>query len=172
MHHRPWFKPRSAEEQSPRNVADQQKLLYINAMAKSGPIIIVEDDKDDQDTLRDALRELGTPNKLIFFDKCITALEYLKTTTEQPFIILSDVNLPAMSGLEFKRKIDGDPELRQKSIPFVFLSTAAQKEVVNEAFTTLTVQGFFKKGDSLNKVKTELSLMLDYWKSSRHPNTE
>jgi CheY-like chemotaxis protein len=141
-------------------------------MAKSGPIVIVEDDKDDQDTLRELLQELGTPNTLVFFDRCNPAFDYLKTSPEQPFIIISDINLPGMSGLDLKRKIDADPKLRQQSIPFVFLSTAASKETVTEAYTTMTVQGFFKKNDSMKKFKAELATVLDYWRLCRHPNAE
>src|SRR5213082_1003520 len=111
-------------------------------MPQSGPIVIVEDDKDDQDVVRDILKEIGISNELIFFDKPQPALLFLKTSLEQPFLILSDVNLPQQSGVEFKRQIDTDSVLRAKSIPFVFFSTSVDKKTVDTTYKEMTVQGF------------------------------
>ena len=113
-------------------------------MAKSGPILIVEDDIDDQEIYSEILNHLGVDNKLIFFSLASQALEYLQTTNEKPFVILCDINLPVMNGIAFKQHIDYDPYLRNKSIPFIFFSTSAEKSQVNKAYTELTVQGFFK----------------------------
>lgn len=61
-----------------------------------------------------------------------------------PLIILCDINLPGQTGLQFKKQIDNDDELRQQSIPFVFISTNASREPVTEAYTKMTVQVFSK----------------------------
>ena len=141
-------------------------------MAKSGPIIVVEDDPDDKDILEDVLKDLSIANSLIWFTNGPAAFHYLKTTSEQPLIILSDVNLPIQSGIEFKRQIDADSELRQKSIPFVFFSTSIDQAAVNEAYTKMTVQGFFQKPSSYEEVKNVIKLIVEYWKICRHPNSE
>src|SRR5690242_13271426 len=120
---------------------------------KPGPVVITEDDTDDKDVLEGILKELGIPNKLVWFTNSEDAFHYLKTTTEIPFIIFSDVNLPGHNGMDFKRRIDEDDELRRKSIPFVFYSTVASQQVVNEAYTQMTVQGFFKKSDSYEETR-------------------
>src|SRR5438128_12335559 len=101
-------------------------------MAKGGPVINVEDDADDEGIFKVVLKELNLTNKVITFTQTKDAFHYLKTTTDQPFIIFSDVNLPGQSGLDFKREIDSDSELRQKSIPFVFYSTSIYKKAVTE----------------------------------------
>jgi len=137
---------------------------------KNGPIIIVEDDPDDQTIFEDIIKELDIPNKLIFFNHSSDAFKYLKTSAEQPFIIFSDVNLPGQSGIEFKRKIDDDPQLRKKSIPFIFYSTSVNQRAVNEAYTEMTVQGFFKKGNSYSEIKTDLQMIFNYWSQCKHPN--
>ena len=49
-------------------------------MNKRGPIIIIEDDTDDQDILAEIFQELSYKNKLIFFKDGIEALEYLVNT--------------------------------------------------------------------------------------------
>lgn len=66
-------------------------------MAISGPIIIVEDDEDDMTFYKDALDELGYQNKPIYFRDARKALDYLKQTSVQPFIIFVDMNLPGMN---------------------------------------------------------------------------
>lgn len=137
---------------------------------KSGPIVIVEDDVDDKDLLTEILNDLNIKNKLIWFNRSDYAIQYLLTSKEQPFLIISDVNMPGKNGLEFKKQIDSDPELRKKSIPFIFYSTAAQQEDVNIAYLQMTVQGFFKKGNSYSDTKKQIKLIIDYWKNCWHPN--
>ena len=63
-------------------------------MNKRGPIIIIEDDIDDQDILADIFKELNYDNKLIFFADSVQALEYLTSTDIEPFLVLSDINMP------------------------------------------------------------------------------
>jgi CheY-like chemotaxis protein len=140
-------------------------------MAKSGPIIIVDDDIDDQEMLEEVMRDLKVSNKLIYFKMGEEAFKFLKATSEQPFIIFCDVNLLGQSGIEFKRHIDSDKQLRQKSIPFVFYSTSVNQGDVNEAYTKMTVQGYFKKATSYEAMKRTIALILNYWAECRHPNT-
>ena len=139
---------------------------------KSGPIIVIDNDVDDQEVFEEVLKSLHVTNELVLFTNCDDGLTYLKTTPDQPFVIFCDVNLPGLSGLEFKRKIDNDPQLRKKSIPFVFYSTSVDQKTVNEAYTQMTVQGFFQKKNSIEETKDMVQLILDYWSECRHPNTK
>ena len=137
---------------------------------KSGPIVLIDDDIDDQEVFADILKELEVLNTLICFDNSKAGLEYLTKTTDQPFLIFCDVNLPGEKGTEFKRQIDADPALRKKSIPFVFYSTAINQDVVNEAYTEMTVQGFFQKKSSYDAIRENIRLIIAYWKECQHPN--
>ncbi len=139
-------------------------------MTKDGPIILIEDDKDDKEMFEKILAELGASNKTVWFRNCEDAFNFLKTTTEKPFLILSDINLPKLSGIECKRQMDADPELRKKSIPFVFFSTSSNESLVEEAYTKMTVQGFFQKADSYDRLKSDIKLIMDYWSICKHPN--
>jgi CheY-like chemotaxis protein len=140
-------------------------------MSKPGPIIIVEDDRDDEEMLKEVFQELMIPNEIKFFRTCYSLLDYLLVTTDQPFIIISDINLPVMSGVELKKKINENEYLRKKSIPFVFLTTSSNAYAVEQAYEMM-VQGYFVKPNTVNGIKEMVGLIIDYWKRCRHPNTK
>ena len=139
-------------------------------MFKNGPIIIIEDDADDQELLKEVFRELQVSNILKFFDSCAHALIYLVASMEKPFLIISDINLPAMSGLEFCKKITESESLKMKSIPFVFLSTTSDQGVIKQAYQ-MFVQGFFVKPGSIQELKETIRMILDYWNLCRRPSS-
>ncbi|HEY0047148.1 MAG TPA: response regulator [Flavobacterium sp.] len=139
-------------------------------MSRLGPIVIVEDDRDDKEIFESILEDLEVENRVEWFLDADSAYEYLKNTKEHIFIIFSDVNLPGKSGLEFKLRVDLDPDLRKASIPFVFFSTNASQPEVNNAYSHMTVQGFFKKGTNYVEMKEMINVILVYWKYCRHPN--
>lgn len=134
-----------------------------------GPIIIIEDDKDDQDLYSEALKDIGIFNEIYFFDGGKQVLDYLVNTEEQPFIIISDINMPGMTGLELKKYMEDDPYLRAKGIPFVFISTNATKVSVRHAHA-LSVQGYFQKPNSMGELKELLRVLFDYWARCKHIN--
>lgn len=139
-------------------------------MSKSGPIILFEDDQDDREFMERIFSEIGIDNERIYLKNATEALDYLAHTTKSIFLILCDVNLPGMNGLELKSEIDKNPYLRLKSIPFVFYSTSIRQEQVIEAYAELTVQGFFKKENDLAATKSAITTILAYWKLCKHPN--
>ncbi|MEZ0611297.1 response regulator [Fibrella sp. WM1] len=138
-------------------------------MSVHGPILIIEDDEDDQYMINLALERLKVPNQRIFFPNGQEALTYLEVTTELPFLILCDVNMPLMNGLELRQCITDNETLKRKSIPFVFLTTASNPELVRAAYDE-TVQGFFKKATTYDSLQEQIRLIIAYWQSCLHPN--
>ncbi|MEO7264208.1 MAG: response regulator [Ferruginibacter sp.] len=138
-------------------------------MPVNGPIIIIEDDQDDQEIIKEALLDVGVNNDIIFFDNGIDAMEDLKQREQAPFFIICDVNLPKQDGIEFKRELDNHEELRKKSIPFIFYTTYVSQYAVNEAYSNLTVQGFFHKSATYTEFRELIRLIVQYWKLCRHP---
>jgi CheY-like chemotaxis protein len=139
-------------------------------MAKAGPILILEDDQDDRDIYEKVMASLGVKNELKFFEGGDDLLRYLQVTLDRPFIILSDINLPRMSGIELRRQINADEFLRKKSIPFVFLTTVESREVIEEVYE-LSVQGYFVKRYMLGEIEKQVRQILDYWRDCVHPNS-
>lgn len=140
-------------------------------MARTGPIIIIEDDVDDQDIICEILRELNVRNEVKVFENGLKALEYLRRTEEQPFLILCDINMPQVNGIQVRDEINNDEYLKNKSIPFIFLTTTANRQTIKAAYC-LSVQGFFQKPSSLIEMKSTLKEIVDYWKNCKHPNSE
>ena len=134
-----------------------------------GPIIIVDDDKEDQEIYSEAIKTIGIPNQIRFFDEGQKLLDYLATTEEQPFIILSDVNMPKMNGLELKERIQKNVYLQEKGIPFVFISTNANASIIRKAHV-LGVQGYFEKPNNIGDIRKMLKILFDYWELCRHIN--
>jgi CheY-like chemotaxis protein len=136
-------------------------------MAINGPILIVDDDPDDQEMIGRILKKMDIENEIKNFLDGERLLEYLRTTDEKPFIIICDINMPIMNGLQLKEAIEKDLYLRKKSIPFVYLSTTANPQQVRKAYE-LTVQGFFVKGQSYDALKNAITQIISYWKTSVH----
>ncbi|WP_225309592.1 response regulator [Larkinella humicola] len=139
-------------------------------LSLKGPIISIEDDEDDQFLLGQIVKQLNVPNEIRFFPNGQLALQYLETTDEQPFLILCDINMPIMNGLELRRRINQNEALRQKSIPFVYLTTAANPDIIREAYEQ-EVQGFFQKATDYAGFQQQMKLLVEYWKNCLHPNS-
>lgn len=138
-------------------------------MNKTGPIIIIEDDVDDQEVLEDIFRELNYRNKLIFFGDGQEALDFLTDTEIEPFLVISDINMPKLSGLELREKVINNEDLRLKSIPYLFFSTSAEQKHVIEAYSR-SIQGFFIKPRSYDKLKQMMMKIVEYWQECESPN--
>lgn len=136
-------------------------------MVRKGPLILVDDDVEDQELIMLALVELGITQEVKLFQSAEAALNYLYETSEQPFIIVSDINMPKMDGITFKKTIDACSILKSKCIPFVFLSTSTK--FVRET-CDLNIQGYFEKGSSLKQLNETMKIILMYWGNTRHVN--
>ncbi len=138
-------------------------------MNKTGPIIIIEDDEDDQVILGEIFKDLNYENELIFFGDSVMALEYLTDTDIEPFLVLSDINMPKLNGLELREKIHNNEDLRLKSIPYLFFSTSAEQKHVIDAYSR-SIQGFFVKPNNYDKLKAMLVKIVEYWQECESPN--
>lgn len=136
-------------------------------MKKSGPIIVIEDDLEDQQILDEIFRNLNFPNRVLFFADGSEALDYLNTTSDQPFLILSDINMPRMDGFEVRNRICGDEKL--KSIPYLFFTTGVDKKAVDEAYA-MSVQGFFIKPARMNELQDTVKKIIEYWQECYAPS--
>lgn len=135
-----------------------------------GKIILVDDHIYEKQLLESALKEKNWDLKVDHYLNAEDALEHLKTyKQEEIFLIISDLEMPGMNGLDFKKAIDNDKVLRAKAIPFIFASSISTKEQVAEAFN-YRIQGYFKKPMNIEEQADMLDIIIKYWVIGRHPN--
>lgn len=138
-------------------------------MNKNGPVVVIEDDEDDQYMLNEIFKKLDYKNDIVFFKDGNAALDYLNKTDINPFLILSDINMPKINGFELRSKIYENELLHVKCIPYLFFTTASTKNIVAEAYA-LSVQGFFIKPDSFTKLESTIKKIMEYWKECIAPS--
>lgn len=144
-------------------------FLKHELMSKSGPIIVIDDDLEDHLILEEIFKNLNYPNKVIFFSNGNDAVDYLVSTEDLPFIIISDINMPGMNGFEIRNKICANEKLNSKYIPYLFFTTSVDKKAVREAYE-LAVQGFFIKPATMTDLEQTLRKIIDYWQESFAPS--
>lgn len=135
----------------------------------TNPIYIVDDDKDDEDLIREAFNDLGITNELRFFSTAEGVLYELNNNADVPFVIISDINLPRMDGFQLREKVLEGASIKEKSIPFIFWSTSASDAQIRRAYD-LAAHGFFLKGRSYNELKERIQEMIKYWSDSLTPH--
>ena len=138
--------------------------------SRNGPVIVIEDDIEDKEILKQVFDELNYANEVIFFDDGHAALDFLADRLVTPFIILSDINLPKLDGFALRDKIRMDANLQTKCIPYLFFTTASNSKTVVSAYS-LSVQGFFIKPNSVGEIKETISCIMEYWKRCVSPNS-
>ena len=138
-------------------------------MNKGGPVVVIEDDIDDQEMLREIFTKLDYPNDVVFFKDGNDALEYLNRNDVLPFLILSDINMPRIDGFELRLKVHTNEQLHIKCIPYLFFTTHAQQRAVIDAYSQ-SVQGFFVKPKSYTEVQRIIKNIIEYWKDCHSPD--
>lgn len=147
-------------------MVNTQKHLIVN---KNGPVIVIEDDADDQYFLTEVFQKLNYPNRVLFFFDGEEALDHIDKTDELPFLILSDINMPKLSGFALREKLKTDSKLSNKCIPYIFFSTAVDQNAVIDAYSQ-SVQGFFVKQNSIAELEKTISAIMEYWRRCAAPN--
>lgn len=138
-------------------------------MNKTGPIIVIEDDMDDQEILVEIFKKLDYANETIFFTDGHEAYDYIVSTDNKPFLILSDINMPKLNGFELRDKVHNNEELRLKCIPYLFFTTSSSQQAVIDAYSK-SVQGFFIKKNSMVKLEQTIRRIVEYWQECEAPN--
>ncbi|MBW2647390.1 MAG: response regulator [Deltaproteobacteria bacterium] len=131
------------------------------------PILLVEDDSVDIMTVQHAFKDLRIGNQLETAENGEEALEWLKdTNNERPCIILLDLNMPRMNGIEFLRVVKQDESL--KMIPIVVLTTSREEQDKVESFKLGAAGYMMKPVDYQQFVEVVRTIDL-YWTVSELP---
>lgn len=137
-------------------------------MRNAKPILLVEDDQIDTMTVIRALKELHVTNRVEHVENGEAALGYLNDPAKDPpCLILLDLNMPVMGGIEFLRVAKGNgPHL--KRIPVVVLTTSEEQQDKVESFN-LGVAGYIRKPVDYQRFVETMRTINAYWTVSELP---
>ena len=131
------------------------------------PILLIEDDDDDVRLTERAFKKSGIDNLLYVTHDGEEALEYLRSESDgRPCVILLDLNMPKMNGIELLKIIKDDEEL--KVIPVVVLTTSQEQQDKVESFK-LSVAGYMLKSVDYKRFVDTIRAVNLYWTLSELP---
>jgi CheY-like chemotaxis protein len=130
-------------------------------------ILLIEDDQVDAMTVRRALKELQVSNRLDHVENGEEALDYLRDSgKELPCLILLDINMPIMTGIEFLQEVKAMHEF--KRIPTVALTTSDEQKDKVETFN-LGIAGYMRKPVDYQQFVEIIRTIDAYWTLSESP---
>ena len=131
------------------------------------PILLVEDDQVDTMTVTRALKEIHVTNPLVHLENGEDAVNYLRDPQkEKHCIILLDLNMPIMNGIEFLQVVKNDGKLR--CIPVVVLTTSEEQQDKVNSFN-LGVAGYMAKPVDYRQFVEVMRSIDAYWTISEMP---
>jgi len=135
-------------------------------MSKHIQILLVDDDEVDREGIIRAFEKGGITNPIIVADDGLHALEILRGTAttpalSRPYIILLDLNMPRMNGLEFLEELRNDPGL---ATSLVFMLTTSSAEADKLAAYAYNIAGFITKQRAAEDFTVLSRLLNVYWR--------
>ena len=128
-------------------------------------ILLVEDDEIDVKALHRAFEKLKIANPVVVARDGVEALEIL-ATLPRPYLVITDINMPRMNGIELLRKIRQSAEFRD-SIVFA-LTTSNDEQDKIDAYH-LNVAGYMLKTDMGTSFTRAIELIDNYWRVVEFP---
>ena len=136
-------------------------------MRSQNPVLLVEDDRVDAMTVKRALKEIRVANPLVIVGNGEEALAYLRNPdNETPSIILLDLNMPRMGGIEFLEITKQDAQLRR--LPVIVLTTSKEQQDKLGSFD-LGVAGYMVKPVDYQQFVGVIKAIDSYWSLSELP---
>lgn len=131
------------------------------------PLLLIEDDRVDVMTVKRALKEINVTNPVVHLENGEEALAYLRNPdNEKPCIILLDLNMPIMNGLEFLKIVKSDNDLRR--FPVIVLTTSEEQQDKLNSFN-LGVAGYMAKPVDYRQFVEVIRSINLYWTISEMP---
>ncbi|MBT9190241.1 MULTISPECIES: response regulator [Zobellia] len=123
-------------------------------------ILLIEDDAIEVMKLQRTVKKLELKHNIIETKNGEDALKILKSGNRLPDIILLDLNMPRMNGIEFLSILRADDVL--KYLPTVILTTSENRADLLECYK-IGVAGYVIKPLKYEEYESKLHKVLDYW---------
>lgn len=139
-------------------------------MQNPNTVLLVEDDQVNAVAVEKVFRELGLGTSVVYSHDGEEALEFLRDESNTPpDIILLDLHMPEINGIEFLKIVKSDPIL--KRIPIIMLTTSQAQQDIEECFALNAAGYMIKPLDDKRLTETIRTIVL-YWSSSKLPNRQ
>lgn len=133
----------------------------------TSPVLLVEDDAVDVMTVKRCFKQLKISNQLLIANNGEEALQLLaQSGLVTPCLILLDINMPKMNGLELLRRLKEVVTL--KKIPVVMLTSSKEESDVEKCFER-GVAGYMVKPIEYPQFVEIIELLCTYWSKSELP---
>jgi CheY-like chemotaxis protein len=138
-------------------------------------ILLVEDNASDAELTMRALAKGNTPNRLFWVKDGVEALEFIRCTGDFELrdrhhdlkVIVLDLKMPRLDGLDVLRELKSDPSTQK--IPIVIMTSSDQDRDIAEAYD-LGVNGFVTKPVQLGEFSSAVSSIGRFWlETNRSP---
>lgn len=124
-------------------------------------ILLVEDDEVDVMNVKRAFTKNNIQNELFVAGNGVEALEMLRADiVPLPRIIILDINMPKMNGIEFLKVLREDENLKNISV-FVMTTSNEDSDKINAY--NLNVAGYILKPLSFEKFITSVATLKNFW---------
>lgn len=146
----------------------------MNAIANPKTILLVEDNPDDEALAIRALKRHHVSNQVIVAHDGVEALEYLFCTgmyaerdiNFKPTVVLLDLKLPRVDGLEVLRRLRGDD--RTKLLPIVVLTTSSEEQDMLNSYS-LGCNSYIRKPVDFVQFSEAIRQLGMYWLLMNEP---
>ena len=124
-------------------------------------ILLIEDDEVDVMNVKRAFSKNNIKNKLFVAGNGVEALDMLRTSiVPLPRIIILDINMPKMNGIEFLKNLREDESLKNISV-FVMTTSNEDSDKINAY--NLNVAGYILKPLSFEKFIASIATLKNFW---------
>jgi len=139
-----------------------------------GVILLVEDNPDDEMLTLRALKKNNVLNPVVVVRDGEEALDYLfangayvsRPANEQPVVVLLDLKLPKVDGLEVLRRLRADD--RTRTLPVVAFTSSSEAQDIERSYR-LGINSYVRKPVNFDQFVSAVGLMGSYWITVNHP---
>ena len=129
-------------------------------------IILIDDDPVVLFLHHALLKRMNTESTVLSFDDGDLALAHIQSEPTASFLILLDINMPKMNGIEFLKEIRNNPDLKHLSVFMV--TTSSDESDIKDSYEH-NVAGYILKPVDLSEFEGTFKLITEYWKLCEFP---
>jgi len=135
-------------------------------MHRSNKILLVEDNPDDVELARRAFRKINVTEEIAVASDGAAALAYMMDAESMPSLVLLDLQLPKVHGLDVLRRLRA--EKRTRRVPIVMLTSSREERDIQTSYD-LGANSFIHKPVDFSQFLDTAKTLIHYWLRTNEP---